>query len=134
MMNPNVKNINTTALAYMGDAVYEVYVRKYVMETGQVNADKLHAMAVPFVRAAGQAFAVKKLMNEFLTEEEISLTKRARNHKTASKPKNANPIEYKLATAFEALIGYLYLDGQTDRLEEVIYKAIDIIKETGAKK
>ncbi len=126
-MRQDIKNINTTALAYMGDAVYEVYVRRHVMETGQVNADKLHAMAVPFVRADGQAVAVKTLMRDFLTEEEVSLAKRARNHKTNSKPKNANPIDYKLATAFEALVGFLYLSGDITRMEEVIAEAIKII-------
>lgn len=126
-MRQDIKNINTTALAYMGDAVYEVYVRRHVMETGQVNADKLHAMAVPFVRADGQAVAVKTLMRVFLTEEEVSLAKRARNHKTNSKPKNANPIDYKLATAFEALVGFLYLSGDITRMEEVIAEAIKII-------
>jgi len=69
------------------------------------------------------------MREEFLSEEEISLVKRARNHKSASKPKNADPVIYKLATAFEALIGFLYLEENTDRLEEVIARAIAIIEE-----
>ncbi len=116
----NPKEINTTALAYIGDAVYEIYVRKHVMETGQFNADKLHQMAVKYVRADGQAKAVKELIREVLDEEETRLVKRARNHKTTSKPKNADPVIYKLATAFEALVGYLYLEENCQRLEEVI--------------
>lgn len=128
MINKDIKQINTTALAYMGDSVYEVYVRKYVMETGQTNADKLHAMAVPFVRAEGQALAAKEMMTSFLTDEEAALTKRARNHKTTSKPKNASPMDYKWATAFEALVGYLYLGGQLQRMEEIIFEAIRIIE------
>ena len=128
MIAKDVKQINTTALAYMGDAVYEVYIRKHVMETGQVNADKLHFMSVPYVKAEGQARAVKSIINGFLTEEETALVKRARNHKSASKQRNANPIDYKLATAFEALIGYLYLCGNIERMEEVIEKAIGVIE------
>lgn len=116
----NPKEINTTALAYIGDAVYEIYVRKHVMETGQFNADKLHQMAVKYVRADGQAKAVKELIRDVLDEDETRLVKRARNHKTTSKPKNADPVIYKLATAFEALVGYLYLEENCQRLEEVI--------------
>lgn len=131
-MNQKIRNMNTTALAYMGDAVYEVYIRKRAMAGGQPAADRLHAMAVPFVKASGQAYAIKELMKGFLTEEELALAKRARNHKTSSKPRNADPVEYKLATAFEALVGALYLSGDTARLEEIMGEAARIIE--GAKK
>lgn len=134
MLNNDVKQINTTALAYMGDAVYEVYVRRHVMESGHVHVDRLHAMAVPFVKAEGQARAVKYLMENGLTDEEQALARRARNHKIASKAKNASPMDYKWATAFEALIGYLYLKGDIERMEEIISIAIHHIEETGAKK
>ncbi|HKM28307.1 MAG TPA: ribonuclease III domain-containing protein [Anaerovoracaceae bacterium] len=128
MKKLNSKEINSTALAYIGDAVYEIYVRRHVMETGQTNADRLHQMAIQYVCADGQAKAVKKLMQEFLTEEEVRAVKRARNHKTTSKPKNADPVIYKLATAFEALVGQLYIDENTARLEEVIFEAFNIIE------
>ena len=134
MLNNDVKQINTTALAYMGDAVYEVYVRRHVMESGHVHVDRLHAMAVPFVKAEGQARAVKYLMENGLTDEEQTLARRARSHKIASKAKNASPMDYKWATAFEALIGYLYLKGDGERMEEIISMAIHHIEETGAKK
>lgn len=127
-MNQKIRNMNTTALAYMGDAVYEVYIRKRAMASGQPAADRLHAMAVPFVKASGQAYAIKELMKGFLTEEELALAKRARNHKTSSKPRNADPVEYKLATAFEALVGALYLSGDTARLEEIMGEAAKIIE------
>jgi ribonuclease-3 family protein len=129
MIKKEVIAINTTALAYMGDAVYEVYVRSHVMERGQTNADKLHSMAVPFVKADGQAYAVKILMENFLNEEEAALVKRARNRKTTSKPKNASPMEYKWATAFEALLGYLYLLDDKERLEEVVQEAMRLIEQ-----
>ena len=130
MINPDVKQINTTALAYMGYAVYEVYIRKHVMETGHVHVDRLHAMAVPYVKAEGQARAIKYLMDNLLNEEEKALTKRARNHKIATKAKNATPMDYKWATAFEALLGYLHLKGDFERLDEVAGAAIKYIEET----
>ena len=126
-----VKTINTTALAYLGDAVYEVAVRRFIMETGQHNADRLHQIAVRFVRAEGQALAIKKLMDG-LTEEEQALARRARNRKITSKPKNTDPVTYKLATAFEALVGYLYLADQQDRLKWFIDRAIETINKNGA--
>ena len=128
MKELNPKDINTTALAYIGDAVYEIYVRKHVLTAGIPNVDMLHKYAVHFVCADGQAKALKALMTDFLTEEEVSLAKRARNHKTVSKARSAGPVTYKLATAFEALIGYLHLSGQTERMEEIIYKAFEIIE------
>ena len=134
-MNP--KDINTTAQAYIGDAVYEVYVRRHVLENSAGSAgrvsygahvDALHKHAVRYVRAAGQAAALKAMMTSgFLSNEEISIAKRARNHKTASKPKNADAMDYKYATAFEALIGYLHLEGREERLEEIVFEAFEII-------
>ena len=128
-MKRNPKEINTTALAFLGDAVYEVYARKHVTETGTERADHLHRMAVKYVCADGQAKAVKSLMQDFLTEEEIKLVKRARNHKTTSKARSADPVTYKLATAFEALVGYLELCGDKERLEAVIAEALKRIEE-----
>lgn len=129
-LNPRVnpREINTTALAFIGDAVYEVFIRKYVMERGPHNADMLHRKAVFYVRAEGQAKAVKSLIRDFLTEEEIAFVKRARNHKSVSKSRSAGPVAYKLATAFEALMGYLYLDGQQERLAGVMEEAVSRIE------
>ncbi|MEG0918676.1 MAG: ribonuclease III domain-containing protein [Anaerovoracaceae bacterium] len=126
----NIKNIKTTALAYMGDSVYEVYVRKHVMETGVVDANRLHKMGVEYVKADAQAYAIKKLFEE-LSEEEKALVKRSRNHKTGTKAKNANIITYKWATAFESLIGFLYLSDNIERLEEIVYKTMEVIDEQG---
>ena len=125
----NPREINTTAVAFLGDAVYEIYARKYVMDSGQQNADRLHKAAIKYVCAAGQAKAVKSLMADFLSEEEVGLIKRARNRKTASKARSADAVTYKLATAFEALMGFLYLDGQSQRLEEVVLEALKRIEE-----
>ena len=125
----NPREINTTALAFLGAAVYAIYARKYVMDSGQQNADRLHKAAIKYVCAAGQAKAVKSLMADFLSEEEVGLIKRARNRKTASKARSADAVTYKLATAFEALMGFLYLDGQSQRLEEVVLEALKRIEE-----
>ena len=121
-----MKNLNTTALAYMGDAVYECYIRLHVLQSGKVNVDVLHKTAVKYVREEGQATALKKIFDTLSTEEQ-ALVKRARNRKIVSKPKNADPVTYKMATAFEALIGDLYLTGRRERLEELIEKAINAI-------
>lgn len=130
MNKTEIKNINTTALAYLGDAVYEVAVRKFIMETGQYHADRLHQIAVRFVRAEGQATAMKKLMPE-LSEEEQNLVRRARNRKITSKPRHTHPVTYKLATAFEAFIGYLYLTEEQERLDWFIDRAITTINQNG---
>ena len=125
----NPREINTTALAFLGDAVYEVFIRKHVMETGQPRADKLHRAAVRYVCADGQARALKALMREdALTEEELRLVKRARNHRSGSKARSADAVTYKLATAFEALVGFLHLDGQEARLNEIMESAVKEIE------
>jgi ribonuclease-3 family protein len=127
MEKQDVAYMNTTVLAFLGDSVYETFVRSHVIGKGQVNADLLHRAAVRFVRADAQAFALKAMMDE-LSEEEQGLVKRARNKKISTKPKNADPIVYKWATAFEALIGFLYLSEDHSRMEEIIHRAIDSIE------
>ncbi|MBQ3963906.1 MAG: ribonuclease III [Firmicutes bacterium] len=116
---------NTTNLAYVGDAVYEVYVRRRLFEGPFANTKVLHKAAIRYVSAAGQAEALKAMFDD-LTEEEQRLVKRARNHRSATKPKNADPVEYKWATAFEALLGYLYLAGEEERFLELAAKAWEI--------
>ncbi len=128
MTNQNIAYMNTTVLAFLGDAVYETYIRRHVIKKGQVNADLLHRAAVRFVRADAQAYALKAMMDE-LSEEEQNLVKRARNKKISTKPKNADPVDYKWATAFEALIGFLYLSQNHDRMEERIGRTIELIEE-----
>ena len=117
---------NTTWLAFIGDAVYEVQIRSHVLKSGEVRADNLHKSAVKYVRAEAQARALKGMMPG-LTEEEVALVKRARNKKITSKPKNAEPMEYKMATAFEALIGALYMAEDHQRISQLIEQAILII-------
>ena len=112
----------------MGDAVYEVYIRRAMLEKGTRNPKRLHRQSVVYVRAGAQARAIEGIF-EKLSEEEQKLVKRARNHNPATKAKNADIMTYKWATAFEALIGWLYLRGSTERMEEMIFRAMEIIEE-----
>ena len=116
--------MNPAILAYLGDAVYELFVRQRMVDSGQVHVDRMSQEAVRYVRAEGQALAIKRMM-EGLTEEEQQLVKRARNKKVTSKPRNVDIHIYKWATAFEALMGYLYLTGRVLRAKELFLAAFD---------
>ncbi|MDR2157677.1 MAG: Mini-ribonuclease 3 [Clostridiales Family XIII bacterium] len=118
--------MNTGVLAYIGDAVYELYVRKYVTDTGQIHANRLHTASVKFVKAEAQAMVCRTIASE-LPEEERALIARARNRRIGTGAKNAKPMDYKWATAFEALLGYYYLSGRTDEMEAIISEAIRLI-------
>ena len=168
------KNTHVLALAFMGDAVYEQFIREKILK-GELNLksreekleqivtaqereneraegmvggqndapqpadpkpqryalgrsvlsrpDLMHRVSVSYVKANAQCEAIKRIFVN-LTPEEQDLVKRARNHKIATKPKNADAADYKWATAFEALLGYLYLSGQTARLNEIMEKSL----------
>lgn len=119
--------MNTTALAYLGDAVYEMFIRERVLQTGQIHADRLHRSGVRYVCASGQADVIKALL-PLLSPEEEALVRRAKNHKSATKPRNVDHITYKWATAFEAFVGYLYLSGQQERLLEIMTRAAELVE------
>ncbi|MDD5922609.1 MAG: ribonuclease III domain-containing protein [Eubacteriales bacterium] len=126
-MDINPKTADTTAFAYMGDAVYEVYIRRYVIESTAVKNTERNAFAIGFVKADSQAEIIRTMLREeFLTEEEIRLVKRARNRTNTSRPRGSSPAAYKWATGFEALIGWLYLSGDETRLLEVERRAVEI--------
>ncbi|WP_163528007.1 Mini-ribonuclease 3 [Halobacillus ihumii] len=131
MAATNVKQMKSLALAYMGDGVYELYVRKYLLDKGEViKPQQLHQAAVRFVSAKSQAKVVQAWQEDaFLTEEEEGVLRRGRNAKSGSIPKNTNVQTYRYSTAFEAVIGYHYLAGHTERLEELITNAIDLVEE-----
>lgn len=105
--------------AYVGDAVYELYVRNYLVNTTKLNPHSLHIEAIKYVKAEAQAQILEKLMND-LSEEEKEIVRRARNTKNHHLPKNSNVQEYRYATAFESLIGYLYLTKQHKRLKQIL--------------
>ena len=107
-------------LAYIGDAVYEVYVRSRVIEENpDMSAHKLHVKTVKYVKAHAQSNSIHA-MTDILTEEETAVFKRGRNAKSPTTAKNSSLIDYRHATGFEALIGYIYISGNTERLNELM--------------
>lgn len=136
----NVKQLNSLALAYIGDAVYEVHVRNHLIMSGQIRPNELHQKAVSFVSATAQASVVHYwIKEEILTEEEAAVVRRGRNAKSQSTPKNMPIHAYRHATAFEALIGYHYLEKNETRLNELLHLSVQFIEyntinEEGTKK
>ncbi|MBQ9314115.1 MAG: Mini-ribonuclease 3 [Clostridia bacterium] len=113
--------------AYMGDAVYEKFIREYVIKQGLCKNGLLHRKSIKYVSAKAQSKIVHQLEEiNFLTEEEKDIVRRGRNSNPHSTAKNADIIDYKYATGFEALIGYLYLEERHERLEEILKKCIEI--------
>ncbi len=113
--------------AYVGDAVYELYIRNYLVNTTKLNPHKLHIEAINYVKAGAQASILEQLMDE-LTEEEKDIVRRARNTQNHHLPKNADVREYMYSTAFEGLIGYLYLTKQEERLYDILKRCINMKK------
>jgi len=111
--------ISPLVWAYVGDAVYELYIRTNLVNTTQLKPHKLHVESIKYVKAAAQATILEKIMPE-LTKEEQDIVRRGRNTQNHHLPKNANVTEYMYSTAFEGLIGYLYLTKQTERLEQIL--------------
>ena len=117
----NLLEVNVLVLAYLGDTVYENYVRKYLISKGIANVNDLQREAVKYVSAKNQAKYLQEMLDsDFFNEEEISIIKRARNYKTTSHPKNCDIVTYKYATGLEALIGYLELDNNKERINEIM--------------
>lgn len=112
-------------LAYMGDAVYELYIRSMLVSKANTQVNKLHKEATKYVRAKAQSELVEKIMDK-LSEEELAIYKRGRNAHSYTSAKNADIVDYRRATGFEALIGYLYIRGEKERIFELLN---DIVKE-----
>ena len=116
----STKEINVISLAYLGDAVYELYIREYLLKSGIAKVEDLMHESVKFVSAKSQSSILRELiLNNILTDEECNIVNRGRNYKRSSHPKNTDIITYKMSTGFETLIGYLYLEDK-DRLNEII--------------
>ncbi|MGI6330896.1 MAG: Mini-ribonuclease 3 [Zhaonellaceae bacterium] len=122
------EQISPLALAYIGDAVLELYVRTYLVWSGKQNVNILHKNAVQFVNASIQAKLLKSLEDD-LTEEEITIAKRGRNAKSGHAPKNADMLDYRFSTGLECLIGYLYLKEDYRRLDEIFKILLQIVEE-----
>ena len=123
----DIREINAKTLAYIGDVVYELYIRKHVIYKSHENVNKLHKKTIKYVSAKAQAKIISSIMNE-LNEEELEIFKRGRNAEANTIPKNTDVLTYKIATGFEALIGYLYLEKKDERIKEIINKSISIIE------
>lgn len=121
----DVLQVNVLVLAYLGDTVYENYIRRYLISKEIANVNDLQREAINYVSAKSQASYVKRFLDEgFFTEEEVSVIMRARNYKSKSHPKNCDIITYKYATGLEALIGYLDLLGSTSRIDEIMERIV----------
>jgi len=120
--------LNPLQLALIGDGVFEVFIRNYILtQHTALSANKIHVKAIGYVKAKSQACIMHEI-ESLLNEEEEAVYKRGRNAKSPTVPKNADVRDYRMATGFEALIGYLYLIGDKERLEFIFNKSIDIIK------
>ncbi len=123
----DVRAYSPLTLAYVGDAVYEVVIRTVIAERANRAANELHKRAVKFVQAGAQAAMITALQ-EILTEDELAVFKRGRNAKSNTSAKNASITDYRKATGFEALIGFLYL---TDDLDRVLFLVKEGIERAG---
>ena len=118
----NIADVNTMSpltWAYIGDSVYELYVREFLVNTTKLKPHKLHIEVIKYVKAKAQAEILERI-EEKLTEQEKGIVKRGRNAENHHLPKNATVQEYMYSTGFEALIGYLYLTKQDERLKEIL--------------
>lgn len=121
--SPNL--LHPLVLAYVGDAVYEMFVREFVVSQANHRPHHMHRLATSFVSAGGQAKSLEALMDR-LTQEELDIVARGRNAKSGSAPKNADVLVYRHSTAFECLIGYLYYSQRFERLHELLHIAVGV--------
>ncbi len=132
MINPmtaaQANQLSMLGLAHVGDAVYELLIRSMLASRGPANMNELHRMTVSYVRAEAQARAAEKLL-PLLTEEETAIYRRGRNSRVHGIPQHANPGEYHSATGLEALFGWLYLQGLTERIRDLFGR---ITEDTGS--
>lgn len=119
MEKNKVEMMSPLTWAYVGDSVYEAYIRTYLVETTRLKPHKLHLRSIKYVKAKAQADILKRIYDN-LTKEEQEIVRRARNTENHHVAKNADPTDYMYSTAFEGLIGYLYLTRQTERLNQIL--------------
>ena len=128
--NTDIRTYSPLTLAYIGDAIYELVIRTILVEKGNTQVNKLHQRASKLVKASAQSAIIEKL-KPYLTDEEMGVFKRGRNAKSFTMAKNASMSDYRRATGFEALMGYLYLTEQWDRMLELIKIGITEGEEDG---
>ena len=124
MKAQDIRSYSPLTLAFIGDGIYDLIIRSVVVGKGNSHVNNLHKRASSLVQAQSQTELIKALLPE-LTEEETAVYKRGRNAKSTTVAKNATISDYRRATGFEALIGYLYLEGQMDRIMELILSGME---------
>ncbi len=124
--NQNPKLLSPLTLAFLGDSVYEIFVREYIVNKMNVSANKLNKYSTGYVNAGAQCLVYNHYKG-ILTEEELMIMKRGRNANSTKAPRKQNPTEYRRATGVECLFGYLYLLGEKERLLELFNIAIEVI-------
>lgn len=120
----DVRSVSPLTLAYVGDAVFELIVRSLIVAGSDSNVTKYHKKCIQIVNASAQRQIFEKIRDN-LSDSEMAVYKRGRNGKSYSMPKNASPADYRVATGFECLCGYLYLSNQSDRLLELLKNGLD---------
>lgn len=121
-------SVKPLVLAYLGDGVFDLYIRERLIEGKYRDAHDLHMKKIRFVNAGAQAY-ILRMLEETLTDREKDVVRYGRNAHTNTVPKNANISDYHVATGFEALLGYLKLSGQEERLGQLLVQAYSIISE-----
>lgn len=130
MIELNKKENNVLALAYLGDAVYELWIRNYLMKQGIAKVKDFQKEAIQYVSAKNQCYFLKNMIDShFFTEEELQIIYRARNHKSHKAPKNTDVSTYKYATGLEALLGHLELSQKQARIIEIMEQIVAIKQE-----
>lgn len=119
----DIQTYSPLTLAYIGDAAYELIIRTFLVDQGNGRPDKLHRRASAMVKASAQA-AMAEVLLPMLNEEEMAVYRRGRNAKSATMAKNATMADYRKATGFEALMGYLYLQGEQKRMIDLVHEGL----------
>ena len=121
----NITDYSPLTLAYIGDGIYEIVIRTVIVDEANRQVNKIHKAASNLVKAGTQARMIHYIMDD-LTDEELTIYKRGRNAKAVTRAKNASMSEYRTATGFEALMGWLYLTGQSERMMKLIKKSVTV--------
>lgn len=121
----DINQLSPLTWAYVGDCVFELYIRTYLVDNTNLKPHKLHIESIKYVKASSQAEMLKNIYEE-LSEDEKDIVRRGRNAENHHLPKHSNVQEYMYSTAFEALIGYLYLCGNIKRVKEIIEKSVNL--------
>ena len=130
MKEVDIKEYSPLTLAYIGDSIYDLIIKSLVLYQGNRPVQKLHCMTSSYVQASAQS-KMMRVMQEHLTEQEHAVYKRGRNAKSVSPAKNQSVTDYRRATGFEALLGYLYLNKEYERLLELVKLGLESLEETG---